>query len=133
MLDPKFDPNLSATRRVEVFVGTGRRRRWSSDEKARIVEETLAAGAVASEVARRHWISAQQLFGWRRAARLRGSEGAAAVPDFAPVMLEAPAQEPRPSDGAVLEIVVGAMVARIPLTADGATLARIVRALRGAS
>jgi hypothetical protein len=33
----------------------------------------------------------------------------------------------------VLEIVVGAMVARIPLTADGATLARIVRALRGAS
>ena len=134
MLDHKFDPNSSATRRVEVFVGTGRRRRWSSDEKARIVEETLAAGAVASEVARRHGISAQQLFGWRRAARLRGSEGAAAVPDFAPVMLEAPARELRPSDGAVvLEIVVGAMVARIPLTADGATLARIVRALRGAS
>ena len=134
MLDHKFDPNSSAARRVEVFVGTGRRRRWSSDEKARIVEETLAAGAVASEVARRHGISAQQLFGWRRAARLRGSERAAAVPDFAPVMLEeAPAREPRPSDGAVLEIVVGAMVARIPLTADGATLARIVRALRGAS
>jgi len=131
MLDHKFDPNSSATRRVEVFVGTGRRRRWSSDEKARIVEETLAAGAVASEVARRHGISAQQLFGWRRAARLR--ESAAGVPDFAPVVLEAPAQEPRPSDGGVLEIVVGAMVARIPLTADGATLARIVRALRGAS
>jgi transposase len=131
MLDHKFDPNSSATRRVEVFVGTGRRRRWSADEKARIVEETLAAGAVASEVARRHGISAQQLFGWRRAARLRGS--AAGVPDFAPVVLEAPAQEPRPSDGGVLEIVVGAMVARIPLTADGATLARIVRALRGAS
>ena len=133
MLDHKFDPNSSATRRVEVFVGTGRRRRWSADEKARIVEETLAAGAVASEVARRHGISAQQLFGWRRAARLRGSESAAGVPDFAPVMLEAPAQEPRPSDGGVLEIVVGAMVARIPLTADGVTLARIVRALRGAS
>ena len=81
----------------------------------------------------RHGISAQQLFGWRRAARLRESERAAAVPDFAPVMLEAPARELRPPDGAVLEIVVGAMVARIPLTADGATLARIVRALRGAS
>jgi len=133
MLDHKFEPNSSAARRVEVFVGTGRRRRWSFDEKARIVEETMAAGAVSSEVARRHKISAQQLFGWRRAARLRGSERAAAVPDFAPVMLEAPAREPKPSDGAVLEIVVGAMVARIPLTADGATLARIVRALRGAS
>src|SRR6202041_3272185 len=98
MLDHKFDPNSSATRRVEVFVGTGRRRRWSSDEKARIVEETLATGAVASEVARRHGISAQQLFGWRRAARLCRSESAAAVPDFAPVMLEAPAREPRSAD-----------------------------------
>ena len=115
MLDHKFEPNSSAARRVEVFVGTG------------------GGGAVSPEVARRHGISAQQLFGWRRAARLRGSESAAAVPDFAPVMLEAPARELRPSDGAVPEIVVGAMVARIPLTADGATLARIVRALRGAS
>jgi hypothetical protein len=61
MLDHKFEPNSSAARRVEVFVGTGRRRRWSFDEKARIVEETMAAGAVSSEVARRHGISAQQL------------------------------------------------------------------------
>ena len=52
---------------------------------------------------------------------------------FAPVMLEAAAEKPRPSDGAVLEIIVGAMVARLPLTADGATLARIVRALKAAS
>ena len=39
------------------------------------------------------------------------------MPDFPPVMLEAPAQELRPSDGAVLEIVVGAIVARIELQA----------------
>ena len=50
---------------------------------------------------------------------------------FAPVMLEAAAEKPRPSDGAVLEIIVGAMVARLPLTADGATLARISRAESG--
>jgi hypothetical protein len=48
-------------------------------------------------------------------------------------MLEAPAETPRPRDGAILEISVGAMVARVPLTADGATLARIVRALKGAT
>jgi hypothetical protein len=42
--------------------------------------------------------------------------------------LEAPAEQAA-LDGAVLEILVGAMVARVPLTADGATLARIVRAL----
>ena len=35
-------------------LGVERRRRWSKDEKARIVEETLAPGAVVSEVARRH-------------------------------------------------------------------------------
>jgi len=76
MLDHKFEPNPSVARRVEVFTGTGRRRRWSTDDRARIVEETLAPGAVASEVARRHGISPQQLFGWRRAARRRAMESA---------------------------------------------------------
>jgi transposase len=132
MLDHKLEPKPGGARRIEVFTGTGRRRRWSSDEKALILEETLAAGAVVSEVARRHGISSQQLFGWRRAARGRAIERAGA-PGFAPVMLEAPVEKPRPSDGAILEIIVGAMVARIPLTADGATLARIVRALKAAS
>ena len=132
MLDHKLEPKPSAARRIEVFTGTGRRRRWSSDEKARIVEETLETGAVVSEVARRHGITSQQLFGWRRTARSLAIERADAS-GFAPVMLEAPAEKPRPSDGAVLEIIVGAMVARIPLRADGATLARIVRALKAAS
>jgi transposase-like protein len=34
-------------------LGIERRRRWSKDEKSRIVEETLMPGAVVSEVARR--------------------------------------------------------------------------------
>ncbi len=130
MLDHELEPNPSATRRVEVFTGTGLRRRWSRDVKARILEETLAAGAVVSEVARRHGITARQRFGWRRVARRRAMAGAAG---FAPVVLEAPAETPRPRDGAVLEILVGAMIARVPLNADGETLARIVRALKGAS
>jgi transposase len=133
MLDHKFEPNASAAHRIEVFTGTGRRRRWSSDAKARIVEETLAAGTVASEVARRHGISPQQLFGWRRAALRPAIAGAASPPGFAAVMLEAPVQKRTPEDGAVLEIIVGAMVARIPLSADRATLAKIVGALKGAS
>jgi transposase len=40
------------------------------DDKARIVEETSAPGAVVSEVARRHGLTPQQLFGWRRAASI---------------------------------------------------------------
>src|SRR4029077_16218959 len=50
-------------------LGVERRRRWSKDEKARIVEETLAPGAVVSEVARRHGVAQSLLFTWRRLAR----------------------------------------------------------------
>ena len=132
MLDAKFKPNAAAVRRFEVFTGTGRRRRWPLDEKARIVGETLAPGAVVSEVARRHGISPQQLFGWRRAARLRAIDGAADLPGFVPAMLDGPTAMPPHADGAVLEIIVGSMIARIPLGADGATLARIVQALKAA-
>src|ERR1700736_5747396 len=56
-------------RRVEVLTGPGRRRRWSADEKARIVAETLLPGARVSEVARRWQVCSQQVFGWRRAMR----------------------------------------------------------------
>src|ERR1700681_3851515 len=55
--------------RVDVQIGAGRRRRWSDEAKGRIVAESYAAGAVVSEVARRHDISAQHLFAWRKAAR----------------------------------------------------------------
>jgi transposase len=51
--------------RVEVLDGVERRRRWSSDEKTRLVEETLVRGAKVSEVARRNGISASLLFTWR--------------------------------------------------------------------
>lgn len=47
----------------------GCRRRWSGEAKGRIVAESYAPGAVVSEVARRHDMSPQHLFGWRKAAR----------------------------------------------------------------
>ena len=56
-------------RRIELITGTGRRRRWSTDDKARILVESFKPGANVSEVARRHGISPQQLFGWRREFR----------------------------------------------------------------
>ena len=55
MLDHTLKPE--AVRRLEVISGTGRRRRFSNDDKARIIEETLAPDAVISEVARRHGIT----------------------------------------------------------------------------
>jgi transposase len=51
------------------ILGVERRRRWSAEAKARLVEETLVSGAVVSEVARRHGVSQSLLFAWRRQAR----------------------------------------------------------------
>ena len=62
------DGGVSKPRRIELITGTGRRRRWSSDDKARIVVESLVPGAIVSEVARRNGLSPQQLFAWRREA-----------------------------------------------------------------
>jgi transposase len=46
--------------RLEV-VETGRRRRWSEDEKVRIVLESLAGPRLVAATARRHGISRSQL------------------------------------------------------------------------
>jgi transposase len=68
-LDLTLKPEATRARRLEVITGTGRRRLFSADDKARMIEETLVPGAVVSEVARRHGLSPQQLFTWRRQAR----------------------------------------------------------------
>jgi transposase len=44
---------------------TGRRRRWTDDEKIRIVEESRRDGVTLAEVARRHEISRSMLYDWR--------------------------------------------------------------------
>jgi transposase len=71
--------------RVEVLGGLERRRRWSRDDKARIVEETLAPGAKVTEVARRNGVAASVVFTWRRQARTIEQVG----PRFAPVQIAA--------------------------------------------
>lgn len=52
--------------RVEIFSGVERRRRWSSEEKRRLVSAAFSPGAVVSEVARRADIHPNQLYRWRR-------------------------------------------------------------------
>src|SRR4029434_2134086 len=73
--------------RVEIRSGVGRRRRWSGEDKGRIVAESYAPGAVVSEVARRHDITPQHLFAWRKAARAgRLTLPAEEAPMFVPVV-----------------------------------------------
>src|SRR5256885_12421424 len=77
--------------RVEVLGGVERRRRWSRDDKMRIIEETLAPGAVVTEIARRHGIATSLVFTWRRRARL--ATVASAGPRLVPVRVAAAAGE----------------------------------------
>jgi transposase len=73
--------------RVDIRVGVGRRRRWRAADKGRIVAESFAPGAVVSEVARRHEITPQHLFAWRKAARAgRLTLPAEEAPMFVPVV-----------------------------------------------
>ena len=75
--------------RVEVLSGVERRRRWSRDEKMRIIEETLAPGAVVTEIARRYGIATSLVFTWRRQARL--ATEASRPPRLVRVQVAAPA------------------------------------------
>ena len=52
--------------RIEVITGAERRRRWSAEQKRAIVAESLAPGAVVTEIARRVEIGPGQIYRWRR-------------------------------------------------------------------
>src|SRR3954452_1669452 len=103
--------------RVEIRSGVGRRRRWNNADKGRIVAESFAPGAVVSEVARRHDISPQHLFAWRKAAR-GGllSLPAEAAPLFVPVVTEWRGEGgmPRADSPGVIIIEIGGAVVRAP-------------------
>jgi transposase len=59
--------------RIEVITGQRRRRRWTTEEKMRIVAESLEADANISEVARRHGVARGLLTVWRRRGRQQGA------------------------------------------------------------
>ena len=98
---------------VTVLSGPERRRRWTTAEKLRIVQESQAPDAMVSEIARRHDVHPNQLHSWRRQARtgvLAGADaghGAREGTRFAAVAIAPdpvlPAALPGPAAG-VIEI-----------------------------
>ena len=114
-------------RRVEVLTGVPRRRRWSAAEKASIVAESLAPGAIASTVALRHGLHRNQLYMWRREVRSGAlAQAGAALPDFVPIVAESRAV----SGTAAIEIEIGGVVLRAGTGVDLALLGKIVRLLK---
>src|SRR5579864_7618961 len=130
-----FDVNDDAKggfRRIEILTGPGRRRRWSAEEKARVVEETLVPGARVSEVARRWQVCPQQVFAWRHAARrdvaaMARETASPAAADFVPIVTEAAPSEA--STAAVIEVKLSGAVVRVAGGMDGALLTAVLRAV----
>jgi transposase len=124
---------------ITVLSGPERRRRWTTVEKLRIVEESLAPGASVVEVARRHDVHRNLITVWRRQARtgvlacgpepMQRQDGEVR---FAAVSVT-PERQPsiaRPqSCGAIeIEFATGARM-RVTGTVDAATLTAVVAAL----
>ena len=70
--------------RIDIRVGVERRRKWSRDDRLRIVQETLADGAVIADVARRNEVASSLIYTWRKqalAGLLKGFHQVRIVPD----------------------------------------------------
>lgn len=57
---------MTISRAEVVITSVERRRRWSQDEKERLVAASLEPGASVSEVARMAGLHVSQLFRWRK-------------------------------------------------------------------
>jgi transposase len=133
-------------RRIEVITGQSRRRRWTAEEKARIVAESLEGDANISEAARRNGVARGLLTAWRRqftaTARSNGASfvpvriveesggGTTGEPDRA-----APAQtrllEKVLPAGGMIEIEVSGARVRVEPGVELKTLSTVLSALRG--
>jgi transposase len=94
---------ISALNRLEV-VDTGRRRRWSEEEKARIVLESMSGPRLVSATARRHGLSRSLLVTWRRA---QGFDGRNSETGFVPAMIAADAPAAPATSSSRLEATNG--------------------------
>ncbi|MGO8855523.1 MAG: IS66-like element accessory protein TnpA [Steroidobacteraceae bacterium] len=122
--------------RMEIRTGVGRRRRWTAQEKGRIVVEALNSGIPVAEIARRHDMSSQHLFNWIRAAK----EGRLALPAdegavFVPIVTAVTEVREAPNVAASMPIEIGIrnfMVRAVP-GIDMRLLIDVLRAVKAAT
>ena len=115
--------------RLEI-VDSGRRRRWSEEAKLRIVEESYSAPRLTSATARRHGISIQLLFAWRKAyreGRLGGDRFGGFVP--ARIVPELPAKGTEPACGRMEVVSANGRRVIVERDVDVEALVRIIRGL----
>ncbi len=133
----------------EILVRAEPRRRWTEDQKLRLVEETFAAGSSISRVARKYGVHTSVLFRWRRqlAGPPSGRDPAAIkAATFAPVQivpeqLQLPPPAPHPAPSAAvgpgasglieIELTNGHRI-RVDRDVDAAALRRVLSVLAAA-
>ena len=122
---------------IEIINGRERRRRWSIEDKLRMVAATHEPGACVKQVAARHDVYPGLLFTWRRQAR-EGILAPAEMPVFLPVRAGPVEATPMPTEtpatratGQIeVELRDGTRV-RFDAGISQASLRRIIAALRG--
>lgn len=87
--------------RQEVIVGVERRRRWSEDQKLSVLAEVGVGGATVAEVARRHDLTRQHIYQWRRELRRKGCWPCSGETVFLTLDPAPPAPKGLPGPGAV--------------------------------
>jgi transposase len=136
--------------KAEILVGPERRRRWSADEKARIVAEATVPDARVADIARRYGVSRSLIYTWRREAnqRLSGDGVGVALPDLVPVVVSAGSEPPSPEaarekrrtcssgaakpDGAIEIALPGSVRMTVRGRVEERTLRAVLAALRSA-
>ena len=118
-------------RRLEGGTGVGRCRRWTAEEKAWIVAESLDPATTAATVARRYGLHTSQLVTWRQQLHRRATSPAASGgPAFVPILLAEDGPAPAEAVGR-MEIVLGPVVVRVGADVDAAALRRVLEVVRG--
>lgn len=132
-------PMPEPVRRMEVFTGAGRRRSWSAAEKGAIIAESYGAGETVCGVARRHGLTPQQLFTWRRLAR---QSAVSPLTMFVPAVVDSAGPGPavpversraarRRSTG--IELEIAGVEVRIGADARPRSIEAVIRALKANS
>ena len=119
--------------RMTLITGGERRRRWSDEDRVRILAAIEEPGAGVAEVARREDVCTSLVYKWRRAARRTTN---ADVCGFSPVIIETPLPASPTltraigSDPGVIEVNMKGARVRICANAPSGVIAATLKALR---
>jgi transposase len=126
-----FIPLSEPVRQLRGATDLGKRRVFTAEEKARIVAESFATGESVCYFARRHGLMAAQLFAWRKNARLQREQGglSAYCDKFPGLSADLAGEAQASAQVAPIEIVIGAVIVRVPQGFDVATLKAVLQTL----